>query len=286
MSSFYYESSNGDVILFDKGTSPFYADADQLRNYDVSYETLRNSVTNLSHEPLTADLSILISADTQREGAALLDRLQQGFDADIRTRTPGRMWVDGSYTPVYIYSAGFDCDESLGLYEIAVSTSVLMPMGEWITEAAYNFSQDPMYDTRDGFDYPYDFNFNYGRPIQMAKIRNELAWPCAAKITIYGNASEARNPAVFIGKNMYQVNVDIPLGGKLVIDGLDKSKIIMTDRQGTETNVFNKRASGEVGSGSYIFEPVPPGDNTVLWDGSFDVDVTLYQIRSWPTCTI
>ena len=279
--SFRYVSNNGDTIDFGL-ESPYFADADALRSYDVGYNMVRNAVTRFNHEPASISLPISISARSEAEGAALLDRLQQAFDHDVRDSRAGRFEVDDYYTKAFVTTFEFSCDESLGLYEIELETKVLLPNPVWVLESKRSFN--PSQDDREmrGLNYPYNFPFNFCSGVLTRNIVNPLSWPCAVRIIIYG---VAHNPYIYIGGNRYEVDVDVPEGGLLVIDGLDKSRIELRDQYGKSENVFNRRISGTQGSGTYIFEPIPSGVQTVTWDGSFAFDVYLCGERSWLPCT-
>lgn len=279
--SFRYVSNNGDTIDFGL-ESPYFADADALRSYDVGYNMVRNAVTRFNHEPASISIPISISARSEAEGAALLDRLQQAFDHDVRDNRAGRFEVDDYYTKAFVTTFEFSCDESLGLYEIELETKVLLPNPVWVLESKRSFN--PSQDDREmrGLNYPYNFPFNFCSGVLTRNIVNPLSWPCAVRIIIYG---VAHNPYIYIGDNRYEVDVDVPEGGLLVIDGLDKSRIELRDQYGKSENVFNRRISGTQGSGTYIFEPIPSGVQTVTWDGSFAFDVYLCGERSWLPCT-
>ena len=132
--SFRYVSNNGDTIEFG-GTSPYYADSDAMRSYAVKASLVRNAVTRFTHEAASVKLPISISADTQEEGAALLDRLQQAFDHDVRANKAGRLEIDEYYASAFITTFGFDCEDALGLWETEVEAEVLLPNPVWIHES-------------------------------------------------------------------------------------------------------------------------------------------------------
>lgn len=280
--TFRYVSNNGTTIELGL-KSPYFADADAFREYGVAYNMVRNIVTRFSHDPKEYPLPITISAATQEEGATLLDRLQQAFDHDVRANKAGRIEIDDYWTKAFVTTFGLSCDESFGLWEIEVDTKVLLPDPVWVLERKRSFSTARDDDAAGGLNYPHNYPFNFYSGVTVDSIDNDLSWPCAVKIVIYGAAS---NPYVYIGDNRYEVDVEVPEGGLLIIDGLDKSQIELRDRYGNSQNVFNRRVSGTQGSGTYVFEPIPSGVNPVTWDGSFDFDVILCGERSWPPCSI
>lgn len=280
--SFRYVSNNGDVIEFG-GDSPYYADADAFREYEVDYSMVRNTVTRFTNDPANVTFPITISAKTQEEGADLLDRLQQAFDHDVRANKAGRVEIDDYYTHAFVTTFGLSCDDSFGLWEVEVETKVLVPDPVWILERKKEFKTARDDDAAGGLNYPHNYPFNFYSGVTVDSIDNDLSWPCAVKIIVYGAAS---NPYIYIGDNRYEVDVEVPEGGLLIIDGLDKSQIELRDQYGNSQNVFNRRISGTQGSGTYIFEPIKSGVNPVTWDGSFNFDVILCGERSWAPCTI
>ena len=279
--SFRYVSNNGDTLEFG-GVSPYYADSDVFRAYDTKYSLVHNAVARFTHDPATYDLPITINAGSEAEGSALLERLQQAFDHDVRAKTPGRFEIGECYANAYVPQFTFDCDESLGLYEIEVKAKVLLPNPVWVMESVRSFNPSDIATSIHGLNYPHDFPHNFSGAAFVRQITNPLSWPCSVRIVIYG---EAHNPYIYIGGNRYEVDVDVPRGGTLTIDGLDKSQILLRDRYGNSQNVFDKRISGASGSGTYVFEPIPSGISGVTWNGSFPFDVVLCGERSWVPCT-
>lgn len=280
--SFRYVSNNGDTIDFGL-KSPYFADADALRSYQMDYSMVRNTVTRFSHDPASVPLPITISADTESQGSALLDRLQQAFEHDVRANEPGRFEFGDYYTQAFVVTFEFLCDDSLGLFEIELATKVLFPNPVWILESKRSFNPSTQDKSMRGLNYPHNFPFNFCSGVLSRRLVNPLSWPCPVKIIVYG---AAKNPYIYIGDNRYEVDVDVAEGGLLIIDGLDKSKIELRDQYGNTSNVFNRRISGTQGSGTYIYEPIPRGESIVTWDGSFAFDVILCGERSLLPCTI
>lgn len=278
--TFRYVSNSNETIELD-GSGPYFADADILRSYEVAYDMVRNAVTRFKREPATFELPITVSAQTPEEGARLIERLQLAFDHDVRLGKPGRIVLDGHYAHAFVTTFGLSGEDMHWLFEVRVNATVLVPDPVWISDETLEFNIDPGSDAVNGLNYAHDFAFDYAGGVYASELENPLSWPCPARIVVYGPAS---NPYVYIGDNRYEIDVDVPEGGKLVIDGLDKSKIELFDRYGRAENVFSKRIAGAPGSGTYIFEEVPPGRHAITWDGTFHLDVTLLGERSWVPC--
>lgn len=279
--SFRYVSNNGDALEFGPD-SPYWADEDAFRTYEVSPSLVRNAVTRFTRDAATYTVPITISAATEAEGAALLERLQQAFEHDVRAMRPGRIEVGDHYARGYVTAFELSCDDSLGLWEVELEAKVMLPSPTWVMERSRSFDPGDGGEVSGGLNYPYDFPFDFVSGVAHRRITNPLTWACPVRIVIYG---EAHNPYVYIGDNRYEVDVDVPAGGSLTIDAMDKGQILLRDQWGNATNVFDRRIDGAAGSGTYVFEPIPAGVSEVSWDGSFPFEVTLCGERSWVPCT-
>lgn len=130
-----------------------------------------------------------------------------------------------------------------------------------------------------GLDYPHGYPHDYSESATSPDVESSVLTPSDVRIVVYGPAV---NPYVIVGGNTYQVNVTVPSGGYLTIDGRDKT-IVLTLADGTTRNEFaaGVRGSG-LGGGSYIFEPLQPGIQDVTWDGSFGLDFGWYEEEGEP----
>ena len=100
------------------------------------------------------------------------------------------------------------------------------------------------------------------------------------QMVIYGPVS---NPQLTLGGNRYALNMEIPSGSYVTVTSIaGRRTIVMTAENGDKTNVFDKGRRGTgLNGGEYIFQPIPPGDSTVEWNG-FGVDLTVYAEESEP----
>ena len=71
-------------------------------------------------------------------------------------------------------------------------------------------------------------------------------------------------------------NADLSDNEYLTIDSMTKT-IVLTKYDGQKENCFHLRNRE-----SYIFEPIPPGENIITWNGAFGFDVILLDERSEP----
>ena len=128
-------------------------------------------------------------------------------------------------------------------------------------------------------DYPHDYQYDYMESSSSTEITTSVLTPSDVRITIFGAVS---NPYIIVGDNRYQVNVNVPAGGYLVIDGRDKT-ITLTLADGTQQNAFGYGVRGSgMGGGAYIFEPIKGGAQSVQWSGAFGFDLAWYEDEGEP----
>ena len=278
---FCYKSGNGETYRFD-GDSPYFADPDELRSYQWSYAFASGKVMRFSRDKREIPLTVSVSADTEREGAELFARLSGAFEYDVKARKPGTIELDGFEAEAYAIAGSMNPDESFRLYEIQTTVTLLFERPEWVREMPHLFRRGEGASDDGWLNFPFNFPFNFGAGASQTGFDNTAMFASDIRITVIGPAS---NPSIVIGGNRYQVDCEVKKGGRLVIDGRDRTKIELFDQYGNATNVFDKRIRGAQGSGEYIYEKIRPGYNDLLWDDSFDFELVVYDERSFPPCS-
>ena len=207
-------------------------------------------------------------------GAA--DELRRAADADVAQKTPGTLLFDGAWRQkAYILES-----ESTPHYNgVILELTIALMEGAWWAIQEKSFTVDAGTSTEDYLDYPFDYEYDFGAPASADSVDTGLLVPSPIRLTIFGPAT---NPYVVIGANRYQVNVTIPNGGYLVVDGMAHT-IRLVAQNGTVTDAFaqGERGSGQ-GGGNYIFEPIPAGETSVSWDRSFGFDLGWYDLEGEP----
>lgn len=128
-------------------------------------------------------------------------------------------------------------------------------------------------------DYPHNYEYDFQATSSTGSITPSVLTPSDVYLVVYGPAV---NPYVIVGGNRYQVNVTVPAGGYLTVDGRKKS-ILLTLADGTVQNAFSSGVRGSgAGGGTYIFERVPAGTSQVTYDGSFGFDLGWYEEEGEP----
>lgn len=207
---------------------------------------------------------------------AQADAMRRVFDADVANGKPGTLVAEGEWRQRALF---VETDPSYAMAGyVGMRLTLLLLDGAWSKLEVVQFTA-----TEDGeptgLDYPHDYPHDYAISISSNSVDTGLLSPSPVFLRIYGPAV---SPYVVVGSNRYQLNVTVPSGGYVVVDGQAKT-ITLVAQDGTRTNAF---ASGERGSGagggSYIFEEVPAGYSTVSWDGSFGFDLGWYDMEGEP----
>lgn len=180
----------------------------------------------------------------------------------------GKTTQNGTPTPdapVELVSLGMGGNIDITLYAEQTATAVASTETN-VTVSAFG----------GGTDYPYDYSYDYALSRKGQKIVCDSVGSNAFRLLIYG---EAVNPSVAIGDHIYAINGSVGRGEVLLIDSLNKT-ITLTTAYGNKINWFDKR-----GREDYIFEPIPAGQHTVSWVGTFGFDLTVIEKRSEPKWT-
>lgn len=248
-----------------------------LRDFSWNYDTINNRISRFYMGTKDRKLPLVVKCASDEEAVAVKNRLHELAEMDIEAKLPGKIYI-GDY-----YTMGWITDSKKSEYLISkklckMELTLTSDDPAWYREQTHQFipGSDSSIGIGGGTDYPYDYPYDYalslkGRTINCNTVRNS-----AFRLLIYG---EATNPAVVIGGHTYAVNGNIGKGETLLIDSLTKT-ITLTTATGKKVNWFDKR-----GRESYIFEPLPAGQNTVSWLGTFGFDLIVIEKRSEPKWT-
>ena len=272
LEKFVYENHLGQI--FDGLSNGVYLNSNDLRDYAWNYEVINNRISRFYRSVRNRKLPLVFVGKTEKEATEARNRLTDLAEADILARLPGKIWIGGYYT------SGFITDSSKTDYLINRrynKNDLVFTSAEpaWFTEKTYTFSNkhETSTVTGAGTDYPFDYKYDYAVFAKNRQIVCDTIISNKFKLKIYG---EATNPTVMINGHPYTVNGMIKAGESLLIDSLNKT-ITLTTAQGNKINWFNKRNRAD-----YIFEPIQPGINNVIYNGSFDFDLTIIEERSEP----
>lgn len=275
MRRLYYVSSSGERISLD-GDGAYVGTAPKLRSRKWTYDLGWRSASGISRDAREAKVDAYLTA-------AVADRLREQADRDMMDSTPGRIEVDGEwYQRAYV--AKSETDTVYGRRGIKAELTVLLLDGAWRREVTTDFFANEVSDGS-ALDFPHDFEYDYGGSGANRTVTVGGLVPADCRLTIFGPVTKPRI-AVSQGTftNVYEADVEVPGGSRLVVDGSSYPKSIQLI--GTYGEVEDKFASGlrgeGAGSGSYCFERLRPGTSSVAWDGSFGFTLTHYQEEGEP----
>lgn len=273
--NFIYENHLGQRFVGQE--NGVFLNANELRDYSWSYDVINNRISRFYKGVTPRKLPLLVCRSTKEEADEVRNRLLDVAEVDVEAMQPGKIYAGDYYTTGYITSSKKTDYRRHGRY-CWIDLTLTSSNPSWNRETTHVFggSQNAAQADRSGVDYPYDYAFDYSVSTANRQIVCDAVRGSKFKLRIYG---EATNPAVTINGHAYKVNGMVRAGETLVIDSLNKT-IILTTASGTKVNWFNNRSRE-----SYIFEPIPPGLNNVLYNGSFAFDLIVIEERSEPRWT-
>lgn len=213
-----------------------------------------------------------IDVDTVAMSKDAVRSMVSAFTADIAAARYGRLEIANTWIDCIVSKWRTRAISDL----VTLTLTLTFKDVVWRSDYAYEFV--PV-KTVGGSNYPYNYPTNYGTGGTLSLLHVDSPMGADAVIEIYGPASR---PSISIGSNTYHVDVEVPEGSTLIIDGVAKT-VEMHDAYGTVTNEFAHAERGEgAGKGSYIFEPITAGDNDVSWNKSFKFTVTACERGMMP----
>ena len=275
LEKFIFENHLG--IRFVGLESGVYLNYNDLRDYAWSYDTINNRISRFFMGTKNRKIPLVVKCRTDEEAVAVKNRLHELAETDIEAKIPGKIFVGDFYTTGYITSS-VKSDYLVTKQYCRIDLTLTSDDPTWYREKPYSFipGNDGAGSSGEGIDYPYDYAYDYGSSQTGKIIVLDAIRGSAFRLKIYG---EVTNPTVMIAGHAYSINGAVGKGEMLLIDSLRKT-ITLTTATGAKINWFDKRSRD-----SYIFQPIPPGQNSVNWNGAFGFDLTVIEKRSEPKWT-
>lgn len=275
LDNFIFENHLG--LRFDGLGCGVYLNYNELRDYSWSYDTINSRISRFYRPAASRKIPLVVCCDSAEDAVTVMNRLHELAEADIEAKIPGKVYVGDYYTNGYITASKkgkYLFDKRLCYIELTLTSDD----PAWYREQPHAFAsgEGSSIGIGSGTDYPYDFPYDYALAMNGRNVFCDSVGNNAFRLLIYG---EATNPSVVIGGHAYTINGTIGAGESLLIDSLAKT-ITLTTALGNKINWFDKR-----GREDYIFEPIPSGQNTVSWNGTFGFDLTVIEKRSEPKWT-
>ena len=248
-----------------------------LRDYAWSYDTINNRISRFYMGTKNRKIPLVVKCGSDEEALVVMNRLHELAEADIEAKIPGRVFVGDYYTNGYITSS-VKSDYLIKKRLCKIELTLTSDDPTWYRDETYVFtlSDDSEIGVDGGTDYPFDYAYDYAIPMSGRNIVCDSVRSSAFRLLIYGKAV---NPTVVIGGNTYAVNGTVGEGETLLIDSVAKT-IVLTTATGKRVNFFDWRSRD-----SYIFTPIPAGQNVVAYNGTFAFDLTVIEKRSEPRWT-
>ena len=273
---FYYKNSQGRKVDFTQ--PPFLGSVDNsLLSFDWTYITQGQAMQKIvKFEKLMKEKTfhVIISGESEAEYFGNLDKFLQYTDVDIDTLKMGELHIGKYFLECYIFANSKNV-RYLGTNKTMIELTIVCERANWQSSELFSYvtEDDQQEDTGTGFDYPYDYMYDFAAGFDKNTIVNESYMATDFELTFYG---PIQLPEVTIGGNDYRVNHSILAGEYLKINSKEKT-VTLYKVNGTTENLFSYRDRD-----SYIFEKIHAGGNIVLWDADTLWDIKLFYERSEP----
>lgn len=269
-----YKNHQNEVFEF--GKDGIFVDTNDLHDYEWTVTKKGNRISALTYAVSKRKLPVIIICDSEEKGIAARNKLHEVTEKDVLAMQHGRIMIGDYYFRCFVTKSQ-KSNYLTSKRHMKLTLTLTSDFPFWVKETTFVFRKLGE-DTSGGtnLDFPHDFSFDYFPGMGNKKLNNTGFAGTNFRMIIYGGCE---NPTVYVAGHKYQVNCTLDTNDYLTIDSVTK-KIFKTANDGTVTNMFSKRDRE-----SYIFEKIPSGNNTVMWEGGFGVDITLLEERSEPKWT-
>lgn len=261
--------------VFEFGKDGIYVNMSDIRNYAWETSTKGRKISGFKRSIGERKLPIVIICDTEAQGVAARNRLFEVTEKDVLAVQHGKVIIGDYYFRCFVTKS--EKEEYLTNKRYMVLTLTLTSdFPFWVKETEFIFNPKEE-ATAEGKNLDYNNDFPYDYSLTNTKVINNTDFTKTNfRMIIYGVAN---NPTVYIAGHVYRVNCVVGANEYLTIDSITK-KITLTNNIGEQVNMFNKRDRS-----FYIFERIPPGNNSVALSGDFSMDIILLEERSEPKWT-
>lgn len=272
-----YVNSEGVEVILNK--EPYKVLMSDLTDYDNVEIESNGKIVGFIKEIAERKLNIDIISSSKETTQELCNKLNEVFEKDIYNDIAGKIYIDDYYMRCFIKS----CKKSkrgngvIRSYEYTLITDYPF----WIKETIYQYLPEPpeavkYTDLETGIMFP-EFPFDFA-PVRGEKIlENPSFTESNFVMTIYGFAE---SPQVSIAGHPYRVETTVYEGERLIIDS-KKGTVKKIGRLGEVVDCYNARQKDYS-----VFKKIPAGLNVFQWSGGFGIDITLFDERSEPKCSL
>lgn len=272
---FKYVSASGRVLELSGGGID--AHGESLPAWTFEALTLNGRIAGLRKQCPVYTIPLIIVAASDQDGIRAKNELYEIPARDRDANTPGRLYFNDWYIEGFMTASAasnFWQVKRAAQYELEFTAT----SPKWVRESEYSYTE--RYSPIGIYlDYSYDYPYDFGVSRQVLTVENNNYSDSPIMLRIFG---DVENPRITINNNLYRVNVSLAVGEYIEINGFDYTVEIVR-ANGDRENAF-QYVVGDFrrDSGSYIFQPIPPGVSEVIWSGEFDFDIVEFEQRSEP----
>lgn len=268
-----YINSKGESIDF--GSFPYFANYNDLRDYEISYTTDSNNkkLKGFSERITEKTVPVAIVSPEGHVDEAL-NRLYKVIDYDRKYESKGKLFI-GDYFMEGFFFASTKADYLESKFRATVILKFVSESGTWKSISSFRFVyQDEESETTDPYlDYKYDYPYDYKAGRGLITFVNEADFECNFKMYIFGQVT---NPVINIAGNTYSVDCTVYNNEFLVIDSEAKS-VIRYQPDGTAIDEFNNRDRV-----NNVFNKIPSGFCTISHNVPNGITLDIIDDRGEP----
>lgn len=257
-----YVNTRGETINLVK--APLITNTKQFREF--MYE-IENGRVKASGEKVFAVPAALVGNKKTRDST--IDAL--AYDSEVNKQ--GKLYVNDWF--IYCNFAGISSvivETDMGA---RLDLSFKASKSEWLKETTYNLFPNNG-ELSAGLNMPFNPPFNYSSQVKnIKKIENSSV---SNADFIFEFSGESENIEFDIGSTKYVVSSNISSDEIFYMNSY--SKEVYKSRDGLKVDLFSF-----TGDDTYIFTPIPPGEQAVSWVGNFPVKLTILERRRFPKWT-
>lgn len=264
-----YINHLNEVLEF--GTGGLYVNKNELHDFVWSVVSKNDRISGFKKGVVSKTIPFIVACQTEEEGIRMRNRLFEVCEKDVLAQKHGRFVIGDYYMRCFVIQSKkksyLDSKQSMTI-QAKISTDFPYWVKETITTFGYGKGKQGT-----NMDYSRDYPSDYTSNLLGQELNNTGFVPVNFRMNIYG---PCENPKVTIAGHEYEVFTAFESNEFMTIDSINKT-ILLTHTDGTKENCFNLRNKG-----SYIFEKIPVGVNTVAANSDFKFDITLLEERGEP----
>lgn len=257
-----------------------FVNENDLRDYAWSLVSSSNKISGFKKEITEKTMPLRIIGDDAEERNKILNELFELGEKDVLTAKSGKLWIGDYYLKCFITASTKKNYLKKSSRYVADEIKITTDYPWWTREITHSYivGDMPLPDgqivtTKRNLDFNFDFDVDFLSNEGARTLYNPSVVNSNFKMVIYGPVVD---PIITINNHIYKLNLELVATEYVTIDSVAKT-IIMHHYDTTDTNEFNNRDKE-----NYIFQKIDAGYNTLIWDGTFRFDLTLYDERSEP----